>query len=52
MKALSRSFVWWPNIDRYIENTIKNCTNCQMNKNNPIKAPFIHRNGLTNYGLD
>ena len=32
MKALSRSFVWWPNIDREIENTVKNCRNCQMNK--------------------
>ena len=39
MKALS-SFVWWPNIDRDIENTVKNCRNCQMNKNNPIKAPI------------
>ena len=40
MEALSRSFVWWPNIDRDIENTVKNCRNCQMNKNNPIKAPI------------
>ena len=40
MKALSRSFVWWSNIDRGIENTVKSCRNCQMNKNNPIKAPI------------
>ena len=40
MKALSRSFVWWPNIERDIENNVKNCRNCQMNKNNPIKAPI------------
>ena len=40
MKALSRSYVWWPNIDRDIENTVKNCRDCQMNKNNPIKAPI------------
>ena len=40
MEALSRSFAWWPNIDRDIENTVKNCRNCQMNKNNPIKAPI------------
>ena len=40
MKALSRSLVWWPNIDRDIENTVKSCRNCQMNKNNPIKAPI------------
>ena len=40
MKAVSRSFVWWPNVDRDIENTVKNCRNCQMNKNNPIKAPI------------
>ena len=40
IKALSRSFVWRPNIDREIENTVKNCRNCQMNKNNQIKAPI------------
>ena len=40
MKALSRSFVWWPNIERDIENTVINCRNCQVNKNNPIKAPI------------
>ena len=40
MKTSSRSFVWWPNIDTDIENTVKNCRNSQMNKNNPIKAPI------------
>ena len=38
MKALSRSFVLWPNIDRDIQNTVKNSRDCQINKNNPIKA--------------
>ena len=47
MKALSRSFVWLPNIDRDIDNTVKNCRNCQMNKNNPIKAT-IHQWKWTN----
>ena len=40
MKALSRSFVLWPNIDRDIQNTAKNSRDCQINKNNPIKAPI------------
>ena len=40
MKALSRSFVLWPNNDRDIQNTAKNSRDCQINKNNPIKAPI------------
>ena len=40
MKTFNRSFFWWPNIDRDIENTVKDCRNCQTSKNNPIKASF------------
>lgn len=27
-KALARSHVWWPNIDKYIEQMVKNCRKC------------------------
>lgn len=38
MKALARSYVWWPNIDRDIEEITKNCKFCLENSNNPPKA--------------
>lgn len=37
-KALARSYCWWPNIDRDIENLIKNCNACQQVRNNPKKV--------------
>ena len=29
MKALARSFVWWPQIDNDLEELVKNCDDCQ-----------------------
>ena len=40
MKCLSRSYVWWPGIDKDIEIRIKSCTQCQQNQKTPAKAPF------------
>lgn len=40
MKALARSYVWWPNMDREIENTVKACQICQENKVSPPTAPL------------
>ena len=40
MKLLSRSFVWWPNIDRDIEQEVKRCTMCQQRANSPPVAPL------------
>ena len=34
-KAIARSFVWWPNIDRDIETFVKNCSGCNAFQNNP-----------------
>ena len=42
MKGLSRGFVWWPNIDKDIEGTVRNCEGCQEIANNPARAP-LHR---------
>lgn len=39
-KALARSYVWWPNLDAQIEETVKNCDVCQTLRNNPAKAPY------------
>ena len=42
MKSLARSFVWWPNIDCDIEQTVKSCYSCQQIKHMPPSAP-VHR---------
>lgn len=36
-KALARSFVWWPNIDKAIAQLCNSCTTCQMVRNDPPK---------------
>ena len=42
MKALARSYVWWPDMDSTIEEVVKSCRNCQENRNMPAKAPVHH----------
>ena len=39
MKALARSYVWWPNMDQDIEQISKHCETCCINQNNPAAAP-------------
>ena len=39
MKALARSYVWWPNMDVEIEHMVKDCTVCQQHQRNPAKSP-------------
>ncbi|GFY67320.1 uncharacterized protein K02A2.6 [Trichonephila inaurata madagascariensis] len=38
MKAIARSFVYWKNIDKDIEEAEKNRANCARHKTNPTKA--------------
>ena len=38
MKALSRSFVYWPNIDKTISEFVSRCTNCALAQKSPIKT--------------
>ncbi|XP_033724581.1 uncharacterized protein K02A2.6-like [Pecten maximus] len=40
MKAVARSYVWWPNIDLDIEQLCKACTGCQSVKVAPPSAPL------------
>ena len=40
MKALARSYVWWPNMDRVIAESVKECKPCQEHQNMPAKAPL------------
>ena len=39
MKALARSYVWWPVLDADIESTVRRCQTCQMNQSKPAAAP-------------
>ncbi|KAG5865080.1 hypothetical protein JTB14_038365 [Gonioctena quinquepunctata] len=38
MKALARSYVWWPGLDADIERLVHGCSVCQGNRNMPPKA--------------
>ena len=40
MKALALSHVWWPNLDKQLEESAKSCTACQASKKVPLKAPL------------
>ena len=40
MKALARGYVWWPNLDKQIEERVSNCGMCQANQRNPARAPI------------
>ena len=41
MKALARSYVWWPNINVQLVELAKACSGCQQNQNMPTKAPSV-----------
>ena len=38
MKALARSYIWWPKIDQDIEGIVKKCESCLRYAKNPNKA--------------
>ena len=40
MKAIARSYVWWPGLDKAIEKQVKTCKSCQTVNNSPPKAPL------------
>ncbi|XP_039303912.1 uncharacterized protein K02A2.6-like [Solenopsis invicta] len=40
MKALARQFIWWPNMDKEIEELARSCTNCCSNRPDPPSAPL------------
>ena len=39
MKAIARSYIWWPGIDKEIEETAKSCSGCQLMQAEPSTAP-------------
>lgn len=40
MRALARSYVWWPKLDKEVENIVRSCTTCQEHRNVPAPAPL------------
>ena len=42
MKALAGNYIWWPGMDKEIEQAAKGCTGCQLIQNNPHTAPLLH----------
>ena len=40
MKAVARSYLWWPGLDQDIENLSRSCMTCQKTQPDPPSAPF------------
>ena len=40
MKALARSYVWWPEIDKTLEQVTKNCVQCQQHHKEEPNTPL------------
>ena len=40
MKALARSYFWWPELNTEIETCVRSCQACQETRNLPAKAPL------------
>ena len=40
MKALARSYLWWPGLDTEIERHVKDCNACQIYSRQPTVAPL------------
>ena len=40
MKALARSYAWWPGIDRDLERKVRTCSVCQAEQRSPQAAPI------------
>lgn len=40
MKALARSYLWWPCLDKDIEKTVQQCSACQAVRQLPAEAPL------------
>lgn len=48
IKELARSYLWWPNVDLEIEQTVRNCSSCQQVRKPPAAAPLAPWMWLSN----
>uniref|UniRef100_A0A1B0GIL7 RNA-directed DNA polymerase n=1 Tax=Lutzomyia longipalpis TaxID=7200 RepID=A0A1B0GIL7_LUTLO len=44
MKVLARNYMWWPKMDLDLERAVRECEICQIQRNNPPKAPVCEGN--------
>ena len=40
MKSLARRYVWWPAMDRELEEMVQTCDTCQLHNKSPPAAPI------------
>ena len=40
IKSLARGYVWWPGLDKDIEDCVKECTTCQSSRKQPPSVPL------------
>ena len=40
LKAIARSHVWWPGLDKALEDLVSSCFKCQAVRNSPPAAPL------------
>ena len=40
MKALARSYIWWPKMDQEIESLVQKCSVCKKSRSSPPTAPL------------
>ena len=41
MKSLAQIYIWWPNMEKQIEQFVKNCEKYQVNLSNPVTVQPI-----------
>ena len=41
MKGLARRVVWWPGIDKHIEERVKSCYSCQQGQKSPREGTSV-----------
>lgn len=41
LKAIARSYFWWPKIDSAIEDLVKQCETCRVNQSDPKKVQYV-----------
>ena len=46
MKALARSYMWWPGMDKATEEVAKGCNGYQPTQNNPKTTPLHPTHGI------
>ena len=50
MKQLARSIVWWPGIDKDLENKVRQCEQCALAQKSQHTYHSTHWNGLVAFG--